>query len=133
MSALWIIAAVSIGAASAPGAASPRPRPKPRNSRPARTWTWRPGIARSALGRLHHDPAAAGRANFWQAGEMIGVFGARIPDDDARKIVDYLNSAYRAQRSRWGSALGLGIGLKGKNWQDNSNVRPSDSPSGLSS
>jgi hypothetical protein len=36
-------------------------------------------------------------AGFWQAEvtKMVKAYGASIPDDDAKKIVDYLNATYR--------------------------------------
>lgn len=99
MSILWIIAAASISAA--PAAAAPPPE----------TAKFAPGpnvdLAIRHCQTCHSADYVTTQpphvpANFWQAEvtKMIGVFGARIPDDDARKIVDYLNSAYRAPAPR---------------------------------
>lgn len=102
MSALWIITAVSIAATPAAGAASAAP-PETAKFAPG------PGVELASrhcqschsVDYITTQPPQVG-ANFWQAEvkKMIDVFGARIPDDDARKIIDYLNGAYRAPPRR---------------------------------
>jgi hypothetical protein len=102
MSALWIVAAVSISAASAAGAAYVAPPETAKfASGPNVDLAARHCQTCHSADYITTQPPQVAD-NFWQAEvtKMIGVFGARIPEDDARKIVDYLNSAYRAHAPR---------------------------------
>jgi hypothetical protein len=99
--ALLAIAGAGLALGAGPGSAKPIPY-----KAPPETAKLAPGpnldsaegycAACHSVDYITTQPRSVG-AGFWQAEvtKMIKAYGAPIPDEDAKKIVDYLNATYR--------------------------------------